>query len=85
MTLATPNSPKLEHQEMHAYLGSAVRAGGRLCDDATAVLGVLHEHFVKAGQFKRLRINQIKFRETALNHNVSHSSQWHGHCAWKLS
>ncbi len=51
MTLATPNSPKLEHQEMHAYPDSAVRAGGRLCDDAMAVPGVLHEHFVKEGQF----------------------------------
>ena len=85
MTLATPNPPKLAHQEMHAYPDRAVRAGARLRDDAKAVVGVLHEHFEKEAQAKRLRNNQIKFRETALNQNVSHSSQWHGHCAWKLS
>lgn len=68
---------------MHAYPDSAVRAGARLLDDGRG--RGLQEHFVKKAQVKRLRNNQIKFRETALNQNVSDSSQWHGHCAWKVS
>ena len=41
---------KLEHQELHANLVKATKAGGRVGDAAKAVARVLHVHFVKEEQ-----------------------------------
>jgi hypothetical protein len=41
---------KLEHQELHANLVKATKAGGRVGDAAKAVAKVLHVHFVKEEQ-----------------------------------
>lgn len=42
---------KLEHQELHANLVKATKAGGRAGDAAKAVARVLHVHFVKEEEF----------------------------------
>jgi len=51
MTLMIPNPLKLEHDELHADLVRATKAGGRVADAAKAVAKALHEHFVKEEQF----------------------------------
>ena len=51
MTFIIPSSLKLEHEEFHAELVKATRAGGRVGDAAKAVAKVLHEHFVKEEEF----------------------------------
>jgi hypothetical protein len=51
MTFTIPSPLKLEHEELHAELVKATRAGGRVGDAAKAVAKVLHEHFVKEEEF----------------------------------
>ena len=42
-----PQSLKLEHEELHAELVEATKAGGKTAKAAKAVAKVLHPHFVK--------------------------------------
>jgi hypothetical protein len=42
---------KLEHEELHAQLLAATKAGGQVGEAAKAVAQVLHEHFVKEEEF----------------------------------
>ena len=51
MTFAIPNPLKLEHEELHADLASAIKAGGQVGEAAKAVAKVLHEHFLKEEEF----------------------------------
>ncbi|HSE91030.1 MAG TPA: hemerythrin domain-containing protein [Candidatus Binatia bacterium] len=51
MTFTIPNPLKLEHEELHAELVTASKAGGRVGEAANAVVKVLHEHFVKEEEF----------------------------------
>lgn len=46
-----PTPLKLEHEELHAELVSATKAGGQVGEAAKAVAKVLHEHFVKEEEF----------------------------------
>jgi hypothetical protein len=46
-----PTSLKLEHEELHAELASAIKAGGEIGKAARAVAKVLHEHFVREEEF----------------------------------
>ena len=47
----TPQSLKLEHEELHADLVRATKAGGRTGKAAKDVAKVLHDHFVKEEEF----------------------------------
>ena len=47
MTPKIPESLKLEHEELHADLARATKAGGKTGKAAKAVAKVLHEHFIK--------------------------------------
>jgi hypothetical protein len=47
MKFEVPTSLKLEHEELHAELVAATRAGGETGEAAKAVANVLHNHFVK--------------------------------------
>lgn len=49
MTPKIPESLKLEHEELHADLARATKAGGKTGKAAKAVAKVLHEHFIKGG------------------------------------
>jgi hypothetical protein len=51
MMLRIPESLKLEHEELHAELVKATKAGGRTGEAAKAVAKVLHEHFLKEEEF----------------------------------
>ena len=51
MNLTVPESLKLEHEELHAELARATKAGGKTAKAAKAVAKVLHPHFVKEGEF----------------------------------
>jgi hemerythrin superfamily protein len=46
-----PRPLKLEHEELHAELVQATRAGGKTGEAAKAVAKVLHHHFVKEEKF----------------------------------
>ena len=46
-----PESLKLEHEELHADLVRATKAGGKTGEAAKAVAKVLHDHFVKEEEF----------------------------------
>ena len=46
-----PESLKLEHEELHAELARATKAGGKTAESAKAVAGVLHNHFLKEEEF----------------------------------
>ena len=46
-----PEPLKLEHEELHADLVRATKAGGRTGEAAKAVAKVLHDHFVKEEEF----------------------------------
>jgi hypothetical protein len=46
-----PEPLKLEHEELHADLVRATKAGGRTGEAAKAVAQVLHDHFVKEEEF----------------------------------
>lgn len=51
MSPKIPRPLKLEHQELHAELVEAMRAGGKTAEAAKAVAKVLHPHFVKEEKF----------------------------------
>jgi hypothetical protein len=51
MALKTPASLKHEHQELHADLVAATRAGGKTGVAAEAVARALHPHFVKEEEY----------------------------------
>ena len=51
MSFTIPSPLKLEHEELHAELVTATKAGGKTGEAATAVAKVLHEHFVKEEEF----------------------------------
>ena len=46
-----PRPLKLEHEELHAELASATKAGGQVGEAAKTVAKVLHEHFMKEEEF----------------------------------
>lgn len=46
-----PQPLKSEHDELHAELVKATKAGGRIGEAATAVARVLHPHFVKEEEY----------------------------------
>lgn len=46
-----PQPLKLEHEELHAELVRATKAGGKTAEAAKAVAKVLHNHFVKEEEF----------------------------------
>lgn len=51
MELKTPQSLKVEHDELHAQLARAREAGGAVGDAAKAVAEILHPHFIKEEEF----------------------------------
>ena len=51
MNFKVPESLKLEHDELHAELARATKAGGKTGEAAKAVAGVLHNHFLKEEEF----------------------------------
>jgi hypothetical protein len=51
MELNIPRSLKLEHEELHAELARATRAGGRTGESARAVANILHPHFIKEEEY----------------------------------
>jgi hypothetical protein len=51
MNPRVPESLKLEHEELHAELARATKAGGKTGEAAKAVAGVLHNHFLKEEEF----------------------------------
>lgn len=51
MKFEIPKPMKIEHDELHAELVNATKAGGRTGDAAKAVAKVLHPHFVKEEEF----------------------------------
>ncbi len=46
-----PRSLKLEHEELHAELARATRAGGKTGESAKAVANILHPHFIKEEEY----------------------------------
>ena len=51
MEFVIPQSLKLEHDELHAELIEATKAGGMVSRAARAVASVLHLHFVKEEEY----------------------------------
>ncbi len=51
MELNIPMSLKLEHEELHAELARATRAGGKTGESAKAVANILHPHFIKEEEY----------------------------------
>ena len=51
MRLKIPQPLKLEHEELHAELVEATKAGGKTAEAAKAVAKVLHNHFMKEEEF----------------------------------
>lgn len=51
MELNIPKSLKLEHEELHAELARATRAGGKTGESAKSVANILHPHFVKEEEY----------------------------------
>ena len=51
MALTSPPSLKHEHEELHAELVSATKAGGKTGPAAQAVARALHPHFVKEEEY----------------------------------
>lgn len=51
MMLMIPRPLKMEHDELHAELAKATKAGGRTGEAAKAVAKVLHPHFVKEEEY----------------------------------
>ena len=51
MTPRIPESLKWEHEELHAELARATKAGGKTGEAAKAVAGVLHNHFLQEEEF----------------------------------
>ncbi len=51
MKFEIPKPMKIEHDELHADLVKATKAGGQTGDAAKAVAKVLHSHFVKEEEY----------------------------------
>lgn len=51
MEFKTPRPMKIEHDELHAQLAAATKAGGQTGEAAKAVAHVLHPHFVKEEEY----------------------------------
>jgi len=51
MNFEIPKSMKIEHDELHADLVKATKAGGDTGEAAKAVAKVLHNHFVKEEEY----------------------------------
>ncbi len=51
MTLTAPPSLKREHEELHAELVAATKAGGKTGIAAQAVARALHPHFIKEEEY----------------------------------
>ena len=51
MKLEIPKPMKIEHDELHADLVKATKAGGQTGEAAKAVAKVLHNHFVKEEEY----------------------------------
>ena len=51
MRLQMPPSLKAEHEELHAELARATKAGGRTAQAAQAVARLMHPHFVKEEEY----------------------------------
>ena len=51
MKAKIPQPLKLEHEELHAELAQATKAGGETAEAAKFVAKVLHAHFVKEEEF----------------------------------
>lgn len=51
MKFEIPSSLKTEHEELHAELAQAIKAGGRTAEAAKAVAKLMHPHFVKEEEF----------------------------------
>ena len=51
MTFEIPEPLKAEHEELHAALVKATRAGGRTGEAARRVAELLHPHFVREEEF----------------------------------
>lgn len=51
MNFEIPEPLKAEHDELHAELVRATRAGGRIGEAARAVAALMHPHFVKEEEF----------------------------------
>jgi hypothetical protein len=51
MNPTVPESLKLEHEELHAELARATKAGGKTGEAAKSVAAVLHNHFLKEEEF----------------------------------
>ncbi len=49
--LQVPRALEFEHQELHAQLAKATKAGGKTGEAARAVAKVLHPHFIKEEEF----------------------------------
>lgn len=51
MKFKIPESLKHEHEELHAELKNAIKAGGKVGEAAKAVADVLHPHFMKEEKY----------------------------------
>ena len=51
MIFKTPKSLKTEHEELHAELSRAEKAGGATGEAAKAVAASLHPHFLKEEEY----------------------------------
>lgn len=51
MQFPVPSSLKAEHDELHAQLARATKAGGRTGDVAQAVARIMHTHFEKEEEY----------------------------------
>jgi hypothetical protein len=51
MKFETPHPLKVEHEELHAELAEATKAGGAIGDAAVGVATVLHPHFLKEEEY----------------------------------
>ncbi len=51
LILSAPHSLKQEHEELHAELVAATKAGGRTGNAAQSVARALHPHFVKEEEY----------------------------------
>jgi hypothetical protein len=51
MDINTPQSLKLEHEDLHGELARAIKEGGKIGDAARTVADVLHEHFIKEEEY----------------------------------
>lgn len=51
MKFEIPNPMKVEHDELHADLVKATKAGGQTADAAKIAAKVLHSHFVKEEEY----------------------------------